>query len=97
MMDDYDPKYEPLVAVLNAAYAHAAKLKGAERHVVADESFDQQITCWISRRKATYASGQAIKKIDEALRLPPERAITELFGAINYLAAEIIVLQEGLE
>jgi hypothetical protein len=40
---------------------------------------------------------QAWKKVDEANRMEPTPAIHELYGAINYCAAAIIVLEEQIE
>ena len=37
---------------------------------------------------------QAVKKIYESVRLPGEAGVRELLGAINYIAAEIIVRRE---
>ena len=42
-----------------------------------------------------YNLGQAVKKIYESKRLTEGRDIAELYGAINYIAAAIIVKQEG--
>lgn len=42
-----------------------------------------------------YPLGQAVKKIYESQRLPTKQpAIAELLGAINYIAAAVIVLEE---
>jgi hypothetical protein len=35
-----------------------------------------------------------MKKIEESIRLKTEHGIAELLGAINYIAAAIIVLKE---
>jgi len=41
-----------------------------------------------------YQLGQAMKKTQEASRLPNDRARAELLGAINYLAAAYLLLEE---
>ena len=38
-----------------------------------------------------------MKKIDEAARMESEAAVLEILGAINYLAAAVIVLREQME
>ena len=38
---------------------------------------------------------QVMKKTQEALRLPPERGVQELLGAINYAAATILIIREN--
>ena len=43
----------------------------------------------------SFCVGQAMKKGQEALRLPPGRDVAELLGAINYLAGAVIVLREA--
>ena len=37
---------------------------------------------------------QAIKKTVESKRLPKDRAVAELLGAINYLAGAVIALEK---
>ena len=41
--------------------------------------------------------GQAGKKMQESQRLPREAAVRELLGAINYIAAQIIMRERGKE
>lgn len=92
-----DPNYEELARVLNTAYQQAANGKGKERHAEG-EPFEEQIICEVARRVGLgYTSGQAVKKIYESKRLPKDAAIAELLGAINYIAANIIVLEEESE
>lgn len=93
-------KYDSLYKVLLAAYNQASNGKGKERHQLNDdETFEKQKICEISRRLGSndYNLGQAVKKIYESKRLPKERAIAELLGAINYIAAGIIILEESEE
>ncbi len=91
MMDDL------LQKALDAAYVQSSKDKGLERHVVKDEAFENQLICSLERRGHTFNTGQASKKIDESLRLPPDKAIHELLGAMVYCAARIIILEEEIE
>jgi hypothetical protein len=88
------PHYESLAAVLDEALAHAQSGKGAERHSCGEPFVDQQIVQlgeWMGRSTA-FAIGQACKKAIESTRLEDERARGELLGAINYLAAAVLVL-----
>ena len=86
--------YESLGAVLAKAVDQAAHGKGKERHATG-EPFDQQPICAIARRVGLgYQLGQAEKKIEESQRLDTDSAIFELLGAINYLAAAVICLEE---
>ena len=93
---ELNPKYDSLYKVLIAAYNQAANGKGKERHQLNDEEhFEEQKICEIARRLSVdYNLGQAVKKIYESKRLADGRDIAELYGAINYIAAAIIVKQE---
>jgi hypothetical protein len=88
--------YDSLARVLDEALAQAQHGKGAERHAVPGEPFvDQQIVriCeWLGHGGVAFAVGQAVKKAIESSRLPDERARAELLGAINYLAAAVLVI-----
>ena len=94
---ELNPKYDSLYKVLLAAYNQASNGKGKERHQLNDdEPFENQKICEIARRlSADYNLGQAVKKIYESKRLADGRDIAELYGAINYIAAAIIVKQEN--
>ena len=89
--------YESLAEVLDAALAQAQSGKGRERHAGEGEAFhEQQIVqlCeWMGSTQGDVF--QAAKKAIESVRLPPERARAELLGAINYLAAAVIVLDRA--
>ena len=89
------PGYESLARTLDAALEQAQGGKGVERHAGKGEAFeDQQIVQLGEWMESTaFAVGQACKKSIESSRLPPDRAIAELLGAINYLAAAVLVLQ----
>ncbi len=89
--------YSPLASVLRRAYAQAASGKGAERHANG-QPFDQQpMQQLIALHGLGFATGQAGKKSQEALRLPRDRAVAELLGAINYLAGAVIALERQPE
>lgn len=86
--------YTTLRRVLGAAYDQAANGKGKERHAQ-DLRFDQQPIMQITRTHGEgFPMGQAAKKIQEAARLSPEHARHELLGAIVYLAAAYLYLEE---
>lgn len=92
--------YEQLAAVLNEALEQASDGKGKERHARGDTPFDRQPICEIGRMVGTgYNVGQAMKKSQEARgmigRGQPDEAAFEMLGAINYLAAAIILVREG--
>lgn len=88
------PGYEDLEMILLQALEQSACGKGKERHAVADQPFVEQPICTITERKGIgFPLGQVDKKTDEAMRLPRDRAVAELLGAINYLAAAILYLQ----
>lgn len=87
------PGYETLAAVLVRAYDQAAYGKGKERHAN-DEPFDKQVMQTGAHRFGTGALlFQAFKKSEESQRLPQDRAIAELLGAINYLAGAVIAME----
>ena len=93
-----DP-YAPLWRVLDAAYDQAANGKGKERHANA-KPFTAQPIMEIARMVGPgYQLGQAMKKAQEAggmiQRGQPDRAKAELLGAINYLAACVLLIEEG--
>jgi hypothetical protein len=97
-MDNFDNPYWILKDTLMRAYWQAERGKGRERHAEKDEPFESQKVCEITRRVGLgFPLGQAIKKAEESLRLDTEAGVAELFGAINYLAAAIIVMEEGEE
>jgi hypothetical protein len=91
-----EPGYESLVNVLVSALDQAQGGKGKERHQIGLTPFNRQPICEIGRMVGPgFNAGQAIKKAQEAMRLPsPERQVAELLGAINYLAATVILIQE---
>ena len=86
--------YEVLADIHDQALLQAQEGKGTERHVVNGRAFvDQPIVQIGLMVGAGGPAQQVIKKTQEALRLPFEKAKAELLGAINYAAAVLIVLQ----
>ncbi|UZZ64529.1 hypothetical protein [Curvibacter phage PCA1] len=89
------PGYEKLADVLQRAYNQAAVGKGKERHAVG-EPFHEQVMQLGARKFGTGALlFQAFKKSEESQRLPKDRAVAELLGAINYLSGAVIALEAG--
>jgi len=89
------PGYESLHEVLVEALDQAQNGKGRDRHAVDNEPFEQQKICELTRRVGVGGPlFQACKKAIEAQRLGGERGVRELLGAINYLAAAVIVMRE---
>jgi hypothetical protein len=86
--------YESLVLVLRRAFAQAAFGKGAERHANA-LPFEKQPMTAINAMLGSVDGFlyQAMKKTVESKRLPRDRAVAELLGAINYLAGAVIELE----
>lgn len=85
------PGYELLADVLDRAYHQAASGKGSERHAEGNEPFDEQVMQDMARRFGVGSLlGQAFKKSHESQRLPLDRGVRELLGAINYLAGAVI-------
>jgi hypothetical protein len=103
--------YTALGRVLRDALAQAQSGKGKERHARGNLCFIHQPILEIGRMLGTPAGQmfQAMKKTQEAaglLRKAPEgveepfaaeRAIRELLGAINYLAAAVIQISEDVD
>lgn len=89
------PGYETLAGVLRQAYAQAADGKGKERHADGN-AFDEQPMTTINAMLGSVDGFlyQAIKKTVESKRLPKDRAVAELLGAINYLAGAVIALEK---
>lgn len=90
--------YEKLAAVLQEAHDQAASGKGAHRHANG-QPFEAQPSLAIARDEGSaFLTGQARKKIGEAGRMvnrgDAEAARREYLGAIVYLAARVILLDE---
>lgn len=91
--------YASLDNVLRAAFSQAADGKGRQRHNSRNVSFDRQPIMEIGRMCGLgYPAGQAQKKTQEAVSMFNRReyrqAEAELLGAINYLAAAILLIRE---
>ena len=95
LADVLKDKYVKLEDVLNKAYLQAAEGKGKERHAN-ENNFEDQPIITISKLLNSNDGPlfQAMKKIQESKRLERDRAINELLGAINYIAAAIIYLEQ---
>ena len=92
------PGYEPLAEVLIKALRQSDSGKGRDRHATAGKPFLSQPICEIGRMVGIgYNVGQAMKKGQEAMRLPTERAQAELLGAIVYMASAYLLLGESTE
>lgn len=88
------PEYKELADVYGEALAECQVGKGADRHAVVCMPISEQPMVQIGRwlRSTDFQVGQAVKKAIESKRLPRHRARLELLGAINYLAAAVLVL-----
>ena len=99
MTIDIPEGYEALGSVLAEAVEQAAGGKGAERHAYSSEPFSGQLIREIPFRLGPggecFCLGQAVKKIYESRRLPPDRARAELLGAIVYAAAAVPLLRDA--
>lgn len=92
------PGYEPLYKTLHEAAFQASRGKGNERHAGGKAFVDQPIFTIAREHGLAFLTGQAAKKLGESHTLlsifDEERAIAELYGAIVYTAAAIILLKE---
>lgn len=92
---DVPDEYAALYRVYEDAYEQASEGKGKERHASEGEAYEDQIICEVTRRLGPgYPLGQAVKKIYESQRIGGEKGRAELLGAINYIAAAVIVDRE---
>lgn len=88
--------YKSLEGVLFRAYQQAAVGKGSERHG-RGLTFEEQPTQVISDLLDSDAglAFQAIKKVNEGMRLEHEPKIKEMLGAINYIASIVIRMERN--
>ncbi len=88
-------EYNALRKVLIRALIQTKEGKGAERHATPGVEFERQPIVLIGTDlgSAHFELGQAVKKSIESARLPRDRAVAELLGAICYLAAAIVVIE----
>ena len=90
--------YDDLNRVLSDAWNQASAGKGKKRHAQGDTPFNRQPIMEIGRMVGVgFNLGQAIKKSQESMRMEPEAAKRELLGAINYLAAAYLLIEEKQE
>ena len=86
--------YDALKKVLDEALHQATDGKGAERHA-AGRDFEQQpivvIPKLLQDDTGVALLYQAIKKCQESLRMGPAAARRERLGAINYIAASLLL------
>lgn len=99
MQNENKNSYSSLENVLKQAFDQASQGKGSIRHSYSDnEKFENQVLCEIARRLTPRDFSaplyQSVKKIYESTRLELDDAEKELLGAINYIAAAIILIQE---
>lgn len=92
------PGYETLMRVLGYAYQQASGGKGKERHAHG-KPFDKQPIMEIGRMVGPgYATGQAMKKLQEAKSMMDKgqfaAAKAEALGAMNYAAAFYLLVEE---
>ena len=88
------PGYETLADVLSRAFDQAAAGKGQERHGNGKAFANQPMQHIINLYGPGFALGQAAKKTQEAQRLPSvDRQVTELLGAIVYVAGAVIAIE----
>ena len=91
------PGYESLQAVLNRAYDHAARTKGAERHANNLPFHEQPMQTIAAEHGVGFLLGQVAKKMREAQgmlnRGETAKAVHELLGAINYTAGAVIFVE----
>lgn len=85
--------YKSLQDVFDNAFTQASKGKGKERHADG-KPFEDQPIMWIEEHFPSFQLGQAVKKLHESQKLPLDRAVAELHGAINFIAAHIIFLEK---
>lgn len=85
------PGYEALGYELKCAYDQSARGKGAHRHADGLAWAEQPLFTTARRHGSGFLSGQAEKKLGEAVgmvkRGEVEKAIHEIHGAIVYAAA----------
>jgi len=96
--DRTEAMYAPLKRVLMTAYNHAAVGKGRERHANGDDFINQDIMAIARVHGIGFQTGQAEKKVREShgmmAREDFRAARSELLGAINYLAAAYLLIEE---
>jgi len=84
-----DEDYASLHKILKRAFNQAVSGKGKERHADGRVFEEQPIIRIQELVGSGFCLGQAIKKIQESVRLETPKSSTELLGAIVYLAAAV--------
>ena len=97
LADPNDP-YHELALILALAFEQSARGKGRERHSMGQPWVQQPIVRIgeMLGGSTGFTIGQAIKKLQEAFRLPSEQALPELLGAVIYSAATYYVIQQAI-
>lgn len=88
------PEYSDLFEVLRDALNQAQEGKGMERHADGQPFMEQPLLTITRAVGLGFPLGQAMKKIQECQRMDTDAAKRELLGAINYLAAAILYLND---
>ena len=90
--------YAPLKRVLMTAYNHAAVGKGRERHGNGGDFLTQDIMAIARVHGIGFQTGQSEKKVRESHGMMDRgdyrAARAELLGAINYLSAAYLLIEE---
>lgn len=91
------PEYQLLWEAFMEALDQAQLGKGRDRHAQELEYFGSQKICEINRRLGSVDGClfQAVKKIYEMKRLSTEAGLHELYGALVYVGAAIILQKEA--
>ena len=88
-----DDNYQCFEQVMQNCIDQIQHGKGHERHGE-DDSFQHQSTWKITQECGEgFPIGQACKKALESNRLPKDRKITELRGAVGYLLIALLYLE----
>lgn len=81
----------PLQEVFSDAVAQAVSGKGEQKHGLGKGFYDQQWVDVTKRHGLGFLTGQAVKKINEAVTIPSmEMWEREMLGALNYIAMAVI-------
>lgn len=91
-MTEIPAGFEPLADVLARAFRQAAFGKGQDRHGGGLPFVEQPMQQIIKLHGLGFPLGQAAKKCQEAQRMPADRAVHELLGAIVYIAGAVVAL-----
>lgn len=84
----------PLKAVLDDAFGQCTRGKGDARHGQGRDFMEQDWRAIANRHGPAFLSGQAEKKLREALRLEHPQRREELLGTIVYVAMLVIFHDE---